>query len=236
MLSHVSPNSRAAYRSDIEQFLASGLSPHQYVLQLQVSSRSIARKVAALRSYFRELGEEVELESPRVGRYLPRVLSESDVDRLIEAASGRDRAILSTLYATGCRVSELCAIELDDLRGGECRVLGKGGRERVVLLSARACEDIDNYLAARESRSSLLFPVNRSTVFRIVQHYGRRIGREVSPHTLRHSFATHMLLRGASLRDIQDMLGHAKIGTTVIYTHLDSRRLKATHSRYHPRG
>lgn len=200
------------------------------------------------------------LEAPRLGRRLPDFLGREDVERLLEAPNPddavfwRDRAILELLYATGMRVSELTDLPLGalDLDEGFVTVFGKGAKERLVPVGAPALRAVRRYL--REVRPQLeggrgkakgrLFlngrgaPLSRVSVWGIVKEAARRAGirRRVSPHTLRHTFATHLLEGGADLAAVQELLGHADISTTQIYTHLDREYLRDVHRRYHPRG
>ncbi|MGE5849241.1 MAG: site-specific tyrosine recombinase XerD [Candidatus Methylomirabilota bacterium] len=231
-----------------------------------LSPRSVARHLSAIRQFHRFLvreghaGEDPtsHLESPRPWRRLPTVLSSEEVDRLL--ASGlpatprglRDRAMLEVLYASGLRVSELVGLRLADLNlvGGILRVLGKGNKERLVPLGDAAVESLRAYLAdgrpkLERRRASLhLFlgrhgrGLTRQMFWRLLRQYARAAGitKPVTPHTLRHSFATHLLERGADLRSVQLMLGHADIGTTQIYTHLTRALLKAIYDKHHPRA
>ena len=200
------------------------------------------------------------MDSPRLWKILPPTLTLAEVDRLLAApdaatVSGRrDRAILETFYATGLRVSELAGLTLDSLHfdANYIRCTGKGDKERVVPIGGRTVAAVQAWLeqgrpayAAKGgggSRAVFLSrlgrPLARSTIWRQIRAYARRAGipKEISPHTLRHSFATHLLANGASLRVIQEMLGHADIGTTQIYTHVDAGRLQAVHQQYHPRA
>jgi len=202
----------------------------------------------------------VELvNSPKLWQHLPKVLSPEKVDELIAAPTRhdryplRDRALLALMYATGCRASEVCAITLRDIRLEEsyCRCRGKGNKERMVSLNPVARAAVEAYLTherpllARESEQSSPLLVSRGgkslsriTVWKLVKRYAGRIGgsSEISPHTLRHSFATHMLARGAEIRALQELLGHASIRTTQIYTQVEHSRLKTIHERCHPRG
>ncbi len=226
---------------------------------------SIARRVACIRMFLRFLFGNgflkndlaSLLESPRKWRYLPRVLHYKNVDALLSSLDSedkfflRDRAILELLYASGIRVSELAGLTLDrlNLDVGYVRVIGKGNRERVVPIGRSAINVIRNYLsdlrsklAAATSGEAVFLsrtgkPIDRSAVWRIVTHYARRagLGTRVSPHTLRHCFATHLLEGGADLRVVQSLLGHASVVTTEIYTHVDRSRLKAIHQKFHPR-
>jgi len=199
------------------------------------------------------------IDAPKTWQRLPCVLNEQEVDRLLRAPLGtpgpyrvRDYAILETFYATGARVSEVCSLRLEGLRldVGLLLISGKGGKQRLVPLHRRANEAIKNYL--QEERPRLLRGkedpgfvflsrrgrrLDRATVWRLIKRYALLAGitSRVTPHVLRHSFATHLLCRGADLRVVQELLGHAKVDTTQIYTHLDRRDLKAAHRKYHPR-
>jgi len=202
----------------------------------------------------------VELvNSPKLWQHLPKVLSPEKVDELIAAPTRqdryplRDRALLALMYATGCRASEVCAITLRDIHldEGYCRCHGKGNKERMVSLNPVARAAVEAYLKHERLKMTLdndqAAPMlvsrggkslSRITVWKLVKRYAARIGgsREISPHTLRHSFATHMLARGAEIRALQELLGHASIRTTQIYTQVEHSRLKSIHERCHPRG
>ncbi|MBU1692378.1 MAG: site-specific tyrosine recombinase XerD [Verrucomicrobia bacterium] len=199
------------------------------------------------------------METPRLWKILPDTLSVKEVERLLEAARKRGRhrlrdgAILETLYGTGLRISELAKLTLDDLHfdAGYLRCLGKGRKERVVPLGGAAAVALRAYLAEqrpwlarRDATERGLFlttrgrPFSRKTLWRLIRNAARSAGlqKPVTPQTLRHSFASHLLANGAPLRVIQEMLGHSDIATTQIYTHVDSSRLKHIHSRFHPRA
>lgn len=227
---------------------------------------TIARRLAALKMFFRYLvldgllpRSTVDLlSSPKLWQHLPTVLSPETVDRLLAAPGGedgyplRDRAVLAVLYATGCRASEVAALRLQDLHLNEryCRCVGKGNKERIVGLNPVAAAALEAYLqherprlvGARDAdglfvtRSGRAF--TRVVVWHLVKKYAARVGisKKVSPHTLRHSFATHMLAGGAEIRALQELLGHASIRTTQVYTQVEHSRLKAIHARCHPRG
>ena len=227
---------------------------------------SQARKLTALRVFARFLVREnlraddftAMLAAPRLGRRLPGTLSAADVGRLLAAPSGadprglRDRAILELFYASGLRASELAAVALQqvDLEHGYLRVFGMGSKERVVPMGRRAADAIGAYLASgrphlvKPRTGSQLFLNNRGAalsrvmLWMIVRKYARRAGLTgpVKPHALRHSFATHLLGGGADLRAIQEMLGHASISTTQIYTSVEPQRLLAQHGKFHPRN
>lgn len=233
---------------------------------LGLAPTSVRRAQSALRTYFGFLLEEGALandpteglQSPRVARPLPKVLDITDVSALLEAprldssVHWRDRAILEFLYATGVRVSELVGLRLTnlDLEEGLCTVFGKGSKERMVPLGRPACIAVSRYL--REVRPTLekgkgggcVFlnqrgrPMSRTAVWKIVKTAARLAGIEgnVSPHVLRHTFATHLLEGGADLVAVQELLGHVDISTTQIYTHLDRKYLRDIHRKYHPRS
>ncbi|MEW6355672.1 MAG: site-specific tyrosine recombinase XerD [Planctomycetota bacterium] len=199
-------------------------------------------------------------ETPRIWSRLPEVLSPRDVDRLMAAPDRavplgmRDAALLEMLYATGARVSEVARMRLQDvnLEYGYVRCFGKGSKERIVPLGEAAVQCVkiyrdtirSNLLPKKGPVCDVLFlskkrtPLRRETIWKIVKKYVRQFGLRaaVSPHTLRHSFATHLLERGADLRSVQEMLGHVDIATTQRYTHVDQERLKSVHKQYHPRG
>lgn len=223
---------------------------------------SVARQVAAIRSFFRFLCREGHLASspaaaltaPKRDRKLPVFLGVADVTKLLEAPSGtdlasrRDRAIFELLYSTGMRVSELVGLRLQDvdLIGGVAKVAGKGKKERLVPIGTPAVRAIHQYVAQRHnSQSSSPVFMNLAggrltarSVRRILAKYLQRIAVQdkVSPHTLRHSFATHLLDRGADLRSVQELLGHASLSTTQVYTHVTTERLKQVYDKAHPRA
>ncbi len=227
---------------------------------------SIRRSISAVRTYFRFLVEERHLEqdptdrmeTPRTWRRLPDTLSVAEVIRLLDAPDPdkplywRDRAILEVLYSSGMRVSELTGLRLDALDGSleTCTVFGKGSKERIVPLGRAARTALERYvrslrpgLAHRTGSRSLFLnrrgtPLSRVSVWSIVKDAARRAGltKEVSPHTLRHSCATHLLEGGADLAVVQELLGHADISTTQVYTHVDRRYLVDVHRSHHPRG
>jgi len=229
-----------------------------------LAAATIARRIAAVRALYRHLvllgvrddNPAVEVEPPRRRRRLPRTLSPAEVERLIEAANGvtpralRDRALVELLYGAGLRVSE--AVGLDrgrlDLDARLVRPTGKGGKERIVPLGRVAAEALRRYLARgrpyldRRHRPELFLnaqggPLTRAGAFLILRRLAERAGLEpesVHPHLLRHSFATHLLEGGADLRSVQEMLGHADLATTELYTHVSDRRRRETYFRAHP--
>jgi integrase/recombinase XerD len=227
---------------------------------------SVSRALVAVRMFFRFLsGEGIikrdpteHLESPRLWQTLPEVLNRRAVDRLLVSPNARDdrwplrdKAILEMLYATGARASEVADMTLQSVNRevGYVLAIGKGRKERIVPIGRRALEALEAYLDRerpdldRRQGPHLFLThsgrrMGRETLWRLVKKYAGRAGisPRVSPHTLRHSFATHLLEGGADLRSVQEMLGHVDIGTTQIYTHVDQNRLKAIHRKYHPRA
>ena len=226
----------------------------------RLSKATIARKLAAIRSCFRFLARRGVLEvnparqvrSPRLGRRLPSVLPKDEATQLLDAApeptvaGARDRALLELLYASGLRVAEGCGLDVDDvdLARRTVRVLGKGDKERVVPVGDTALEALDAYLELRGRERGPLFLNARGgrlsprSAHRIVGRRARRagIGQRVTPHTLRHSFATHMLGEGADLRLIQELLGHRRLSTTQRYTHVSPEHLMRVYDAAHPRA
>jgi integrase/recombinase XerD len=233
---------------------------------LGLSPATIRRQVSALHTYFGFLvGEGVlehdpsdRLETPRRGRRLPRVLSVAEMERLLSAPSSddplawRDRSLLELGYGAGLRVSELCGLGLIDLlpNDGLVRVLGKGGKQRLVPIGRKTIAAVSLYvnsvrpgLDRGRGEGRLLLngrgqPLSRMGAWTVVRKAALRAGLagQVSPHTLRHSFATHLLEGGADLRAVQEMLGHADLSTTQIYTHVDRDYLRSVHRQFHPRG
>jgi integrase/recombinase XerD len=224
-----------------------------------LSSATLARALMALKVFFRFLYREKilpqdiskGLDSPKLWQLIPEVMTCEEVDRLLSIADittycgARDQAILETLYASGLRVSELCSLTIYAVDEVFVKVTGKGSKERVVPIGLQALNAIDRYLSLREQFSSqILFlsekgkPLNRFLVWRLVKQYALQAGitKTVSPHTLRHSFATHLLENGADLRLIQDMLGHASIATTDRYTHISTSHLQQAFHKFHPRN
>ena len=237
-----------------------------HLKDLGLAPASIRRNISALRTYFKFLlGEghvardpSERLESPKRWRTLPEVLSVAEVDRLLAAPTlddplvFRDRALLELAYGAGLRVSEWISIGVRDVMFDEglVRVFGKGSKERLVPIGRRAIGALASYvrelrprLEQGEGRGALFLnargqPLTRMGAWKILQKYVTRAGidKRVSPHTLRHSFATHLLEGGADLRAVQEMLGHADISTTQIYTHVDREYLRTVHRQYHPRA
>ncbi|ADH86749.1 site-specific tyrosine recombinase [Desulfurivibrio alkaliphilus] len=234
--------------------------------QEKAAPRSTSRRISALRAFFRFLqGEQLLghdpaalLDLPKIGRALPKVLSSAEVEQLLAPPAPpasilalRNHAMLHLLYATGMRVSELVKLPVAAVnQAGHLRILGKGSKERLVPFGEAARQAMAVYITQarprllKKRRSDFLFVTGRGTAmtrlrfWQIVRKSARErgIAREISPHVLRHSFATHLLEHGADLRAVQVMLGHADIATTQIYTHVDTNRLKAIHRKFHPRG
>lgn len=279
----LSANTLAAYRRDLEKFFhylderGLGSKPDELEKQhiMDYMSRQLdnglnrataARFLSALKTYYKFLSLEgmarknptVDLETPKIKRRLPHVLTIEEVDLLMSQPQVtrplgmRDRAMLELMYGTGVRVSELLALQIEDLNtlAGFLRCMGKGRKERIVPVNQTSIDWTQRYLAqarnqlVRNHLERTLFvnahgrPLSRQGFFKILAAYAGQAGikKEVTPHTMRHSFATHLLENGADLRAVQEMLGHADISTTQIYTHLTKSRLREVFQRYHPRA
>ena len=248
----------AASRAEVLGYLAANV-------RQGLSPRSSARRLSTLRRFYRYLLREgliqddptSDVRSPSLGRPLPKAITEASVEKLLAAPPNttlgvRDRAMLETMYASGLRVSELVALALNelDLTTGLVRVTGKGGKERIVPLGDEATGRLGEYLqAARpsllgEHKSGAVFltrrgqPMTRQAFWQLIKRYSALAGIDssLSPHSLRHAFATHLLNHGADLRSVQMLLGHADLSTTQIYTHVARARLQSLHSSHHPRG
>ena len=228
-----------------------------------LSRASIARILSALRSFFKFLVREqlvstnplAGIATPKKEKKLPVFMHEAEVLKLIDAPAGdlqglRDKAILETLYSTGMRVSELVGMDIDncDIVGGVVKIFGKGKKERLALIGNSASKAINDYVRASKSIRSLdkraIFLSKRGkrmsdrSVRRVVDYYVKKVSlhNDISPHTFRHSFATHLLNRGADLRSVQELLGHASLSTTQIYTHVSTERMKEAYQKAHPRA
>jgi len=275
----LSKNTLSAYRSDLYKFLiwlesqnieitkAESSNILAYLaIQGKKSTRTVARNLSSIRRLYEYLCrvEKVRInpvdnvEAPRLGRNLPKSLTENDVELLLEApdvkqALGlRDKSMLEILYATGLRVSELVTLTLYqiNLRQGVIRITGKGNKERLVPLGEISTQWLETYLGSardeilKENNVDTLFPsrrgkiMTRQTFWYMVKRYATVAGikKDISPHILRHAFATHLINHGADLRVVQMLLGHSDISTTQIYTHVARERLKELHSQHHPRG
>lgn len=277
----LSPNTLSAYRADLvalSRFLA------RTEVQIETASRadvlgfvawraesgaqprSTARQLSSFRRFYRYMTREglrrddptTQIAMPKIGRSLPRSLSEEEVESLLNAPvvldplGSRDRAMLELLYATGLRVSELVSLKYNqlNLNQGVIRILGKGNRERLIPLGDEAMRCLRDFLAVGrgeillERTTEYLFPtrrgdrMTRQAFWHIIKRYAAKSGinRDLSPHTLRHAFATHLLNHGADLRVVQMLLGHSDLSTTQIYTHVARERLKDMHGKHHPRG
>lgn len=273
---NLSPNTVAAYSSDVREFFAfCGKTPVEaasedlsaYLLSRSedISSRSQARLLSSLRSFFDYLVLEGErkdnpcdaIDSPKLSRYLPGVLSVEEVEAIMDSVDTRswyglrDRAILELLYGCGLRVSEACSLRISDvyLEDAFVRIIGKGNKQRLVPLGECAAQAFSLYLDARPQASAPQYddiaflnrngkPLSRISVFKMVKEQAMLAGvrKEISPHSFRHSFATHLIERGADLRVVQEMLGHESILTTEIYTHIDSSTWQAAVLAHHPRS
>lgn len=277
----LSENTLSAYRRDLESFAlwllgergqlldVQAMNVQSYLahrLEMKLSTRSTARFLSCLRSFYTYLVREALVsdnptdlvENPKLGKPLPKSLSEHDVENLLRAPDGkdplalRDKAMLELLYACGLRVTELITLNVDqiNLRQGVIRVVGKGNKDRLVPLGAMAEAALEQYF--REGRALLLGPnpsdivfpsqrgkvMTRQTFWYRIKHWAKvgQVKAHLSPHTLRHAFATHLLNHGADLRAVQMLLGHSSVSTTQIYTHIAQERLKNLHAEHHPRG
>ena len=279
----MSPNTVASYCMDVEKFLswltgscegakAAGLqnaavaASSEDILSYissrgEVSKRSQARMLSSLRNFYNYLVLEGcikdnpcdKVDTPKLGKYLPEVLSVEEVTAIIEAADGhdwkglRDRAILEVLYGCGLRVSEACNLKVSSIywEEGFLRIVGKGNKERIVPLGEMAADALKAYLGMRPAAenddilfiNSRLGVLSRVSIFKMIQTYALKAGvrKNISPHTFRHSFATHLIENGADLRIVQEMLGHENITTTEIYTHISSATWQNNILSHHPR-
>lgn len=241
--------------SDVIAFLAL-LKSQQY------ASSSVCRSLVAVKVFFRFFKREkaiavdptANLDSPKLWQLIPEVLTYKEVDALLKCPDpsdpmgARDRAIFEVMYASGLRVSEVCGLNLFDISENTVRVKGKGGKERIIPIAQAAIDAVDHYLihfrrAPPDQKDVPLFVssqgkrIDRTLVWQRIKLYGKKaaIGKPLSPHTLRHSFATHLLENGADLRVIQEMLGHASVATTDRYTHISQQHLTQAFSNFHPR-
>lgn len=277
----LSQNTLGAYRADL-MTLSRGLAEHDKCIDKAEKAdlllfiagrveggakpRSTARQLSSFRRFFRYIMREglrdvdptADIEMPRIGRSLPKTLSEEEVDSLLNAPNtdeplgNRDRAMLELLYATGLRVSELINLKQSQVNfnQGVLRIVGKGDRERLIPLGEESQRWLRNFIDGPrmeillERQTDYLFPtrrgdrMTRQAFWHIIKRYAEKAGvrKKMSPHSLRHAFATHLLNRGADLRVVQLLLGHSDLSTTQIYTHVARERLKDLHSEHHPRG
>jgi len=277
----LSPNTLAAYRADLtalERWLegrgaelmsasrADLLSFMAARMEAGARPRSTARQLSSFRRFYRHLLRDgtmpedptAQIDMPKVGRSLPRSLTEEEVEALLAAPAvsdplgHRDRTMLEVLYATGLRVTELVSLKLSsvNLSQGVLRIVGKGDRERLIPLGEEAVQWLQQFLQGPrveillERQTDYLFPtrrgdrMTRQAFWHIIKRHARTAGirKDLSPHTLRHAFATHLLNHGADLRVVQMLLGHSDLSTTQIYTHVARERLKDLHAQHHPRG
>jgi len=277
----LSANTLAAYRADLvalSRWLASQgivmqdtsradlLGFIAWRVECGARPRSTARQLSSFRRFFRHLLREgvirddptAQIAMPKIGRSLPKSLTEEEVESLLNAPlvsdplGSRDRTMLEVLYATGLRVSELVSLKYSQLNmnQGVIRIVGKGDRERMIPLGEEAVRWLKEFLGSARNEILLdrttdyLFPtrrgdrMTRQAFWHIIKRYARKsaIDKELSPHTLRHAFATHLLNHGADLRVVQMLLGHSDLSTTQIYTHVARERMKELHGRHHPRG
>lgn len=268
-----SPHTLLNYRIDLEEFWGfNGDVPiesityihlRKYLAELRTKQhrpRTIARKLSSLRSFFRFMHREAHIKTnpaillmtPKLDKTLPKFLSETEAVTLMESPKGkteadkRDRAMFETLYSAGLRVSELVALDVDnvDLISNLVKAFGKGKKERLVPIGDKAVEAIKEYLDSRMSNNRALFLNSRGgrltdrSVRNIINKHllSTSVHMNVSPHMLRHSFATHLLNRGADLRSVQELLGHVNLSTTQIYTHVTTEKLKSVYNKAHPRA
>ncbi len=269
-----SSNTIVSYQNDLSQFAefvkvnldkVSGDDIKKYVKSLhELKEKSLARKLSSLRMFydfmvkrrFMDASPMTGIDGPKIGKYLPDVLSVEEVDRLLDFTcdndfSFRNRCILELLYSTGLRISELVSLKLENIVLDEAfvKVMGKGSKERIVPLNDVALDYLEKYI--KEVRPRMLKGVTtddlflnnhgkgltRQAVFKVIKKRAEEIHlkKSISPHTLRHSFATHLLQNGADIRFIQELLGHAELGTTEIYTHVANETLKRDYDEYNPR-
>jgi len=278
----LSGNTLLAYRRDLNKYFAylenQGIAQikqinRNYIANFmydqkrqELSTNSICRALAAIKTFHKflvreRLSEEdptTLVDTPKLWKKVPEVLTTEEIETIIQAARGRrwqairDRSILELFYASGMRVSELVNLKVDsiNLELGYVRCIGKGQKERIIPIGRRAKEAVEKYIQdvrgrlVKDELNTTLFlsrlgkKISRQSIWKIIKRYAKEanIKKEIKPHTLRHSFATHLLEHGADLRSVQEMLGHADISTTQIYTHVDKERLKSIHKEFHPRG
>ena len=259
----LSKNTLDAYRRDISAFIdfcaeddinvITRLHVSAYIMDLHennISPASIARKLSAIKSFFKwacaneiiKINPLSSIETAKLPKHLPKVLSESEINQLITKNTNlTEKVILELLYSCGLRVSELCNLNISDINIEAKTILcfGKGSKERLIPFGEYACNAIKDYLKTREiyilknnlfTKRLLISengrPITRQDVYRIIHKLGKEINKDISPHTLRHTFATHLLENGADLRVVQELLGHSDVATTQLYTHISKKRLK----------
>jgi len=248
--------------SDIKNIKEDSINKYiSYLFETKLKSSSVNRKISSIKSFYLFLIKKSivatspisEVMSPKQEKYLPSSMSEDEVDKLLNSPDSnikiekRDKAMIEMLYATGMRISELVNLKITDVDMQRCvvKVLGKGSKERLIPFGEEAYEALNNYLSDRdESSSKEVFLSNRKTKISRVAFWHRikfylvreNLKQTISPHTLRHAFATHLLNRGADLRSVQLLLGHSDLSTTQIYTHIAKQRLSDVLKKHHPRG
>lgn len=265
---NLSAHTVKAYSSDLKDFLEwagkdfctlSYKNIRVYIAQIQnknYTKTTLSRKIAAIKAFYRylyrekliEINPAINIKAPKKARSLPEFLTENEINTILQQIKNiRDRAILELLYASGMRVSEMCALNFENLNldENEITVFGKGGKERIVLISNKAKDFLHSYI--KDNDTSANQPVFKSVngyrlqprqIRRIIQKLVQQIQlpKNVSPHTFRHTFATRLLEKGADLRIVQELLGHASISNTQIYTHVSVERLRQTYNNTHPRA
>ena len=243
----LAPNTIDAYRRDLSAFAegcevvnAKRADINAFVRRLRESGcapSSVTRKIASLRGFFKWLcandhcktNPALTLEQPKLPKRLPKVLSPAEIDAILNRdTDAYHKVILELLYGCGLRVSELVELRVNniDLQGRYLRCTGKGSKERIVPLGAKAVAAVKEYLALCPAQGKLLGNATRQEVYTFIRAQGQKINKHISPHTLRHSFATHLLENGADLRVVQELLGHSDVATTQLYTHVSKKRLK----------
>jgi len=247
-------NKKKELKKDIEKNI---LEYFSYLKNRNLASSTICRTFVTIKVFFRFLKKEnllkIDIDNylklPKIWHLVPYVLSYKEIENLLSQPNistflgARDKAILEVLYATGIRASEICNIKIKDVNDNFIKVKGKGNKERIVPIGKKAIEAIDFYLSFRNDKNEFLFitkkikKLDRITLWNRIKFYSKKaeIKKNISPHTLRHSFATHLLENGADIRIIQDMLGHEDISTTDKYTHISQNHLKKAFKTFHPR-
>ena len=277
----LSTNTLGAYKTDL-RLLAKDLAYYGIEINLarkadilsyiskrvasDIKSRTTARQISSYRAYFQfllrtnqiKIDPTLDIEMPRIGRILPKTLTETEVDELLQAPDitdvigHRDKAMLELMYATGLRVSELITLKMSQVNfnQGVIRVVGKGNKERLVPIGEESVKWLEDFISTsrtdilQKQQIDFLFPtkrgqsMTRQTFWYAIKRYSKKAGirKNISPHGLRHAFATHLLNHGADLRVVQLLLGHSDLSTTQIYTHIARERLKKLHGEHHPRG
>lgn len=275
----LSPNTKEGYQCDLTKYIeylntkkinpehatSKDISDYMAYLNTTISSRSINRKMVSIKAFYKFLTREgiintnptSNLDSPKIGRYLPKILNVDEVDKLLswepkDAFEYRNKAMLELMYATGLRVSELVSLKLEDvnLEMAIIRCMGKGNKERMIPLGDVALDYLSKYInlyrvsLLKKAHTNVLFlnnhgkQLSRVGFFKILKQIAKKqeIKKAFSPHTLRHSFATHLIEYGADLRSVQELLGHSDIATTQIYTHIAQNKIRKEYDAYHPRS